>query len=207
MSVFKGNCEWDEISVPVPSKNEWGIDVLTREFSGRADKYEAFVKGLAQGTPFSVFGGTFYLQTWTGQPHRSFPTVALTYKGLLSGKIPDPVYETDTSPKSCTKTVVASGTGGGGSPTPNRTYEITYISTQRTYRFVSNEETSDPPQGLTYDPPQIVSEFYVDDDGKKQSGFPSGLTLIGIVEGNRKSKIFGTPFWENQLTVTGVVLP
>lgn len=85
-----GSCGFLDLFAPAKSKNEWGVDTLTRKLTGARSLLEAFIATLAQG---QVFQG-YFLQTWEPDDNPTVATIALNYKGLLTGGTPTPRIET-----------------------------------------------------------------------------------------------------------------
>lgn len=192
---FVGNCEFEECCQPFGSKDEWGLDVLQRKFRGRADKLSAFMGGLRQGAAFNGFA----LQTWYSDDNPVFPTVLLTYKGLLSGNLPDPFISDSTSERSGTKTTEVSG--------EERTYDYTYSSPQRTYRFIKNtlEPVADPVFSVAS--ATVIQSWYVGPDGVRKSGYPPSVSPIGQVVSRSSTPVFGTPYREVEVIIAGILTP
>lgn len=90
-----GRTGFEDVTIPVPGKSEFGMDTLTRRMTGYIGGLEAFIQGLAQGATFPFGGTLFYLQSW--QPDDSTPvaSVTLNYKGLKPGGTPIPDIQTD----------------------------------------------------------------------------------------------------------------
>lgn len=198
--TFVGNCEWAMVEEPSPGKNDWGMDTLELVFSGRSDKYENFTKTLSQKATYNWGGGTFALQSWTPSWHRSFPTVTLRYKGLINGRIPDPRYSDSTSQKSTSVTTTVGG--------EERTYDILYVSPQVVMRYITNTRGFSQMPVLTgLGVPLIFASSYVDPStGRRRSGNPSGISMYGLIESKNQEPIDGTPWFETEVTASGVVL-
>lgn len=121
---------------PVATKNEWGVDTLTREQWGAQPELVTFINGLAQGDTYTFNGGTWYLQTWSCDNDNVYPTVTMNYMGLNDG-IPDP--------KIIDREIDGQGTISCTSPSEaSRTFS--YHSSQTTYRYIVATE----PTGPTY---------------------------------------------------------
>lgn len=160
-----GRTTFEDATIPVPGKSEFGMDTLTRKMTGYVGTNGAnlitFVQGLAQGQVFSFGGIPFYLQTW--QPDDSTPvaTVMLNYKGLKTGGTPQPIvdpeivsasgsksanYSTENGGKGrIYRTQVIYGTGTQANVilstqdiyTTGAIIEFTYDAAQATYRYIS----------------------------------------------------------------------
>lgn len=209
---------------PIVSKNEFGLDVSTRKFRGASYLLSKFLSGLRQGgsaTGSSVGGvipapssgnapsslgvvgvsnsGQLYLQRWeTTDENRGFSTVYLYYKGLLNGKIPNPQFFTDTATKSVTVT------------RPNQqnvqtTYDILYYARTNSYKYIANSLTAPLPKNLTVDAPTVINSVYTDSSGQRRSGFPNGLALEAIIERDQRSQVYGTPYYECEVVIAGVI--
>jgi hypothetical protein len=119
-----GNCGFADAFEPAKSKNEWGIDVLTRKMIGARALLDAFLITLKQGR---VFQG-YFLQTWEPDENPQVCTVTLTYKGLLTGGTPVPTIQTQIT--------AASGSASVSFATENqgigRAYQTIPLYTQPT---------------------------------------------------------------------------
>lgn len=89
-----GRTTFEDASVPVPGKSEFGMDTLTREMEGYVGEngalLKAFVQGLNQGDTYLFGDILFYLQTWQSNNVTPIATVTLNYKGLEPGGTPEP---------------------------------------------------------------------------------------------------------------------
>lgn len=129
---------------PVASKNEWGIDVLTRAQWGAQPGLVTFIQALAQGQTYSYNGGTWYLQTWECDNDEVYPTVTMTYMGLMGG-IP--------APKTDGEEADLQGTFSVTSPS-SATMTYSYTGRVGIYRYI----TSGRPTFPTYTAPDIDVE-------------------------------------------------
>ncbi len=205
---------------PIVSKNEFGLDVSVRKFRGATYLLAAFLAGLHQGQQGGIGGGgsavvqntptgspagggvtvspassQLYLQRWeTNDDNRGFSTVYLYLKGLLSGKIPDPMFSTDTA----TKTVTVTKPG----PT---TFDILYYAQTNTYRYIANSLTAPLPKGLTVSAPTIINSVFTNSFGQRQAGVPSDISLQAIIERDQRNQVYGTPYYECEAVVAGVI--
>lgn len=193
---FIGNCDFEDACQPFGSKDEWGLDILQRAIRGRADRLKSYMDDLRQGQTVLSHPG-FHLQTWYADDNPVFPTVQLTYKGLLSGTLPEPFVVESTSERSGTITATVNG--------DERTYDFSYLSQEKTYRFVknSNSQTADPAFSLAT--PSVFVSWYVGGDGRRKSGYPPNLNVTARVASRTKTPIFGTPYSEYQVVVVGIV--
>lgn len=85
-----GRAGFEDSTIPVAGKSEWGMDTLMRRMTGYIGNLEAYLATLSQGLTYNFLGTLFYLQSW--QPDDSTPvaTVQLNYKGLRGGTpVPD----------------------------------------------------------------------------------------------------------------------
>lgn len=176
------------------SKNEFGVDIMTVKYSGPAFALASFLETLEQGATSSD-DDRFYLQTWTVDDHRTYPTVTMVHKGLLNG-IPEEMASDDTSMQSLT---VSTATPS------NASREMQFWATQTSYRYVTDER----PIGPTYSEtstgidPVIFSSVIRDENGSIYYGTaPADLVtaltpaIIDLVTGYSATPIYGTPFFE-----------
>jgi len=194
---YIGNCEFEDRCEPIPSKNEWGTDVLTRRVQGRADKLRQYLNALRQGDTFSEYQG-FYLQTWSPDENPVFPTVTLVYKGLLNG-IPNPRNSSSKSERSGTVTATQGG--------EERTYDFLYITSNVTERKITNSESA-PAFTASVPAPSITQSAYtVTSSGTRRGGSPPGssISIRASLVGQNKEPIFGTPYWEWETTYAGII--
>lgn len=101
MLSYLGNVSFEDIAIPVPGKNEWGVDTLSRRLRGSRALLRAFIATLRQGQRVSGYP-SFFLQTWSVDDDTPFAEITLNYKGLLNGTPPvdvqtDIVAETGTT--------------------------------------------------------------------------------------------------------------
>lgn len=90
-----GRTTFEDASIPVPGKSEFGMDTLTRKMTGYVGDLVAFIASLHQGDTFNFNGILFYLQTWNPDDATPVSTVTLGYKGLASGGTPTPDVQTE----------------------------------------------------------------------------------------------------------------
>jgi len=197
---YVGEKQFTEQCEPIPAKNEFGIDTLQRKMRGATDNLEAYLAGLAQGNKAPSPWGALYLQTWEtdGNP-KGYTEVTLHYKGLLSGKIPDPKISFSNATKSTTITAKNSNDD-------DVTYDILYISPQVIYKSVLNTKKGGAPSYDFAGDVTIRSSIYTDPDtGQRRGGFPPNLKFRQSVENDVFDPVYGSPYFERETTVSGVI--
>lgn len=131
---------FEDKTLPVASKSDWGIDTLTRQLSGAQPGLIAYINALNVGDTTSYNGQTFYLQSWSDDKDQTYPTVTLNYKGLFDG-IPEPIISFTTQNQIITK-VTTTNYG-------DITQIYSYTTRTTTTRYISIA----PPSSATYGKP------------------------------------------------------
>jgi len=192
--VYVGEQGFVKQSLPAVSKNEFGVDVLTIRYRGPAFALDTYLATLNQGD-VCADDSRFFLQFWSVEESPTYPTVTLTYKGLVNG-IPEEMASDDTSMQSLTVTT----------DTPsNASREMQFWATQTSYNYIADGR----PSGPTYDStstgrdPVIFSSVIRDGDGNIYYGnapiaLVTALTpaIIDLVTGYSANPIYGTNFFE-----------
>lgn len=216
---FQGHCEFRDIIIPIPGKDEWGVDTLQRTVQGPASRIAQFNKTLKQGATYKdANGNTFFLQTWQPIEHKCFPGAHISYKGLINDALPDPIPSTTNDEKI---SIITAGnlqiTMGSEEDGTERiiiggTREIKYVSTTTIWRYVSRGE----PKGRKFEnvrgnvrQPMLItrgSVIYAEyEDGGSQryvgsapAALATALFVTPYVETTGPSffPIIGTPFYE-----------
>lgn len=162
-----GRTTFEDASIPVPGKSEFGMDTLVREVEGyvgeNGENLIAYIASLNQGDTY-LFGDTvFYLQTWSPGNSTPVASVTLNYKGLKPGGTPEPDIETQivaaTGGTSADFSAFNDGIGVAyrkepfGDPesptliniyTTSATLEFTYNAAQSTYSYITTGKPSGP---------------------------------------------------------------
>jgi hypothetical protein len=126
---------FEDKTLPVASKSEWGIDTLTRQLTGAQPGLIAYINALNVGDTTTYNGQTFYLQSWSDDKDQTYPTISLNYKGLFAG-IPDPIISFTTLNQIITK--VTTTTYG------DITQIYSYTTRTITTRYISTTAPSVP---------------------------------------------------------------
>lgn len=195
-----------DVACPAATKNEWGMDVLTREIRGPGALYDDFSQTLAQGQSFRFANQTYYLQTWQPIEDKIFPGYRLSYKGCFSG-IPRPFASGRTIQQTLKITC---------SSPQNASRDITYLTRESYIKYI----TTSRPSGPSYSSldaayaPVIIKSVITDENGKPYFGSaPSDLVTALTVAGTTNTSVtetnpvFGTPYFENMDTVTQFMGP
>jgi hypothetical protein len=209
-----GDCNFGDIHTPVRSKDEWGVDVLTRRMQGASSLLAAFIATLTQGQTLQGF----YLQTWDDDKHPIKPVVTLTYKGLFSG-IPAPIAVNDIVQQTGSVSANFSSENGGkgfqygidasGAPlyAVGATREFAYFAPQTVWRYIRNGQPTGPSYsniGFIAHPSIIKSRIVTSDGAPFGGNAPAGLvSALGLsaglmTVGFRSVPIIGTPYFECQ---------
>ena len=128
---------FEDKTLPVANKSDWGIDTLTRQLTGAQPGLITYINALSVGDTTSYNGQTFYLQSWSDDKDQTYPTVTLNYKGLFAG-LPDPIISFTTLNQIITK--VSTTTYG----------EITQIYSYTTRTITTRYISETPPSTPTY---------------------------------------------------------
>lgn len=167
-----GRTTFEDSTIPVPGKSEFGMDTLTRKMKGFVGtggvNLIAFIASLSQGQVFSFGFIPFYLQTWQSDDDTPIATVTLNYKGLKTGGTPLPIVESEIVSASGAKsadystenggkgrvyrTGVVYGTGTQANViaatqeiyTTGAVMEFTYDAAQSSYRYISVGKPNGP---------------------------------------------------------------
>jgi len=126
--VYIGEQDFVKQSLPIYSKNEFGMDVMTIRYRGPAFALESFLNALTQGDQ-DLDDDRFYLQTWNVDESPTYPTVTLIHKGLIDG-IPNPLTSTETSMQSLTVTTDSLGY--------NASLDMQFWAPKTVYNFISD---------------------------------------------------------------------
>jgi hypothetical protein len=217
-----GDCTFTESTPAAPAKNDWGVDILIRKFTGAQSLRAAFEATLEQGQTYVYNGITYYLQTWSWDDRVAVSTVTLNYKGLHDGVPPEVVINEIVGASGSTS---ADFTLGGTRPQGivygqdaagkdlyaiGAQMEFTYLAGQTLYRYISNGQPDGPSHstlGFTYTP--IVKRARVSTSDGATFGLLSPLAIGPALEpavitravGFGSQPIFGTPYFECQDTV------
>jgi len=202
-AVYIGQTNFDDVCQPIYSKSEYGIDVITRKMRGAAPNLLSFLNSLQQGQPMTqlgtidlgnVFGGfgrssglsSFALQTWTSDDDPVYPTVTLSYKGLLNGVLPKPIASNSESLQSTTITCAITTTdtveSGGKTLTlsGNATRSIQYIANQTEWKYVSNQRVDGGTQTeITGRSPIVLYSVIRDENASDADGNKFPLVFTG----------------------------
>lgn len=202
---YNGSAIFHEQCQPHPSKNEFGIDTLSRKFRGPATKLSAFLSGLAQGQVYN----SFYLQTWAADEDPVFPTVTLSYKGLLR-RIPDPISTDDTAMQSVSLSTSRDDPEGSGKVI-NWVRDIQFWASTTTWKYISNSRPTAPRYTAINGNrnPVIFRSSITGSNGKVYAGANAPADLItsltpaatSIVQSSSAEQVYGTPWFECQDTV------
>jgi len=194
--IYKGTTTFVDQCVPFVSKNEFGMDTLTRIMKGASSGVNAYLGTLRQGISYQGF----YLQSWNSDQGTSYTTVILNYKGLSNG-IPNPRVSEGTS----MQTVTISG----DSPS-EASRDIQFYADESTYRYITNTRPAGPSYSNTSTGrnPTIFSSVINAADGTIYKGsapvaLVTALTpaTISMVTGHRAEPVYGTPWFECEDTV------
>ena len=129
---------FEDKTLPVASKSDWGIDTLTRQLSGAQPGLIDYINALNVGDTTTYNGQTFYLQSWSDDKDQTYPTVTLNYKGLFDG-IPAPIISFTTNNQIITK-VTTTNYG-------DITQIYSYITRTTTTRYISTTSPTSPTYG------------------------------------------------------------
>jgi hypothetical protein len=210
--AYQGHIEMRDMHIPVPGKDEWGMDTLTRTVRGPASLQEQFIRSLRQGTAFRFANSVFYLQTWAPQDHPIFPGASMSYKGLTNG-IPGPIPSNSRTELVGSITATDLSVTYHGKTIVSAQKEVKYIAPQTTYRYISKRE----PQKPSFSGVRGGSDVQVLDsritatfsDGTTQvfaGGAPAAVatalagSAVVFVVGPNATPIVGTPYWEAEET-------
>lgn len=215
--IYIGDASYKDIAVPVPGKNDWGVDTMTRIVLGARNGLVAFINTLAQGQAAPAPWAAFKLQTWS--PDDSDPIwgkVTLGYKGILGAHPPDQKYnEVIESSGSSSAQFDPPYPWGGDEDAVAAVMDFTYYAGQTTWRSLRTIDNG--PQygylGFTYGYVLKRVRYTVTGDGGSQTTFGNSAP-VGIVSactpafqintvGYRASPIFGTPYFECEDIVRG----
>lgn len=109
-----GNAAFDDISLPVSGKSEFGMDTLTRKTMGARAELPTYLASLHQGDVFTFNDVQFFLQSWDPNDATPFASVALYYKGLIAGvPVPDIITEIVSAAGSVSKSFADENNGKG----------------------------------------------------------------------------------------------
>lgn len=89
MLTALGRTTFEDSFIPVPNKNEFGMDTLSRRVEGYAGGLVDYIRSLRQGQTYEFDGILFYLQTWNPGNSTPVASVDLHYKGLTPGGTPE----------------------------------------------------------------------------------------------------------------------
>ena len=164
---------FEDKTLPVASKSDWGIDTLTRQLTGAQPGLIAYINALNVGDQTTYNDQTFYLQSWSDDKDQTYPTVTLNYKGLFDG-IPDPIISFTTLNQIITK--VTTTTLG------EITQIYSYNTRQQTTRYISTTAPttptySTPPPGFT---PTIYKREYRTSTGSIITPAPAILDFLNL---------------------------
>lgn len=205
MLAALGRTTFEDAFVPVPGKNEFGMDTLSRTMKGYVGDLATFITGLRQGQTFDFAESLFYLQSW--QPSNSTPesSVDLLYKGLVTGGTPIPDVQTEIVP--------ASGSISASYPDENngsgRHYKTIVLWR---YQFTAPDletVTSDEPVGtrpvyttgvtmeFTYDAVQTVYRYVMVGKPSRPRYFQVDIPRVPTIKRSRITTADGSVYGNN----------
>lgn len=209
--AFEGHLEFRDMFIPTPAKDEWGADTLERLVQGPASRFEDYGSKLKQG---QVYDGNkfFFLQTWRAIDHKCFPGYALSYKGFIDDKLPDPIPSTSRSELMSSISAIDLDITDGGRTITSGVAEMKYIAPTTIWRYISRGE----PDKKRFGGPgsvrgvmgienlsTLITANYDDGSSAQFAGnAPAGLatalfaTPFIFTIGPSFSPIWGTPFFE-----------
>lgn len=194
---------------PRPEKNEWGVDVLTREVRGCVPAYLEFETTLEQGAAFEFNGKTFYLQTWQQIGDPVFPGLRLTYKGLING-IPTASETRSATMQSATISAEVTSSTSTYGDIYAASKDVQYISPSSTWRYI----TTTQPTGAAYSDAfgsvtvlkSVITVNSIKDEQERTftmsntapAAVVTALTksALPIAVSHTSNPIYGTPYWE-----------
>lgn len=209
MLASLGRTGFEEASIPVPSKSEFGMDTLTRPMKGwvgeDGENLQAFVASLGQGDTYVFNEITFYLQTWSCNDSTPEAIVTLNYKGLSEGGTPMPDVQTEISPASGSISKSYAGENNG----QGRIYKT--ITLWR-YQFTAPDletVTSDQPVGtrdvyttgvtmeFTYDAVQTVYRYVTQGKPSRPRYFTVDIPRVPTIKRSRITTADGSVYGNN----------
>lgn len=211
--TYQGRIEFAENSRPALSKSEYGIDILRRTFIGASPLRAKFDAGLSQGLLFSYNGARYFLQSWEWDDNKQWPTVTLFYKGVASGKMPNPQKTNASIIQNVSISAEVTWTPPID-PEPEEpitetvTRDINYRAFQTNWRLVADSEPlGNPLVGVTsraVQPQIISSRITTETSGLTYNGNNAPAALVAattITPGyfmldQNAFEVFGSPLWE-----------
>ena len=199
---------------PAPTTNEFGVDVLAREFRGSVTKYTAFMAALKVGDTYTFGSSVFYLQGWQEIADPVYPGVRLFYKGFTRGAPKN---------KSRTESVAMSGNKGAtvtsGGEDFTCTKDVQYIGQQTTYDYFTTTEPTGAKYSVVDSALHVVylnSKIAATDSAGKTTVYvgnaPSAIaTALAMGEtdtttGFSFERVYGTPYFQCQDVVTRLLV-
>ena len=89
---YVGDCEWGaQPNGESWSVDEFGLDVINKVYRGRSDKLTAFLGRWPKNAAFPGMGKMYKVGHRVNRGG-AFSSVVLTFRGTVSGSLPDPVY-------------------------------------------------------------------------------------------------------------------
>lgn len=210
--TYLGRTTWAECDLPRQSEVQWGLDSLTRTFTGAAPLLEAFVQAINKGNSYTYAGSTYYLIDWSVGGTKVWPELTANYLGQSSGT-PPPVGDDSWSPQTITISATVPSDDpdaeDGATMTVERT--IDYIAYQTTWRYIRTARPTAAevghPAGAFF--PIILRSVITTSTGHTYAGqnAPAGLVsattpaVVDIVLSLDATEIYATPFFEITETV------
>lgn len=158
----------------------WGMDTITRRYTGRLDKVatELAKYKRRRDVKDTVYPGLFATEyTMTENP---LAELSVTFKGFVDNKVPEPVLESGTRRQQ----VTLSFTGDTPGEVTSETMTVTYISPYTTFTYFLKSKPTAPKYRnkveLTTDSMQIVS---LSGDPGRNFKFVRGGDLNGSTSG------------------------
>lgn len=121
------------------SVDPWGMDQVTRHFTGKQDMLATEVaKYKRQRNKRDATYGWLFYTSMTATESAPFAEISVTYKGTYDGKVPAPVVKSGFRKQGVTLNLA--GATSDESDITATTSTITYYSPYTTYKYISKEE-------------------------------------------------------------------